>query len=87
MGASVKQIVFLLSRDITVPILGALIIGAPIAYFSTDKWLMSFAYRMDVSPWTFVLAGTLLVLIAWMTVSSRAIKAATLNPVDAFRRD
>jgi putative ABC transport system permease protein len=55
------------------------------AYFAMNKWLQDFAYRIDIGWWVFVLAGGLALIIALLTVSTQAIKAALANPVDSLR--
>jgi putative ABC transport system permease protein len=85
LGASVQQIILLLSKDFTKLVTIAFAIAAPVAYFAMNKWLQDFAYRTDLSPAIFALAGVLALLIAWLTVSYQAIKAALTNPVEALR--
>jgi len=85
LGASVQQIIVLLSKDFTKLVAVAFIIAAPLAYFAMQRWLQDFAYRTALSPAVFVLAGLLALLIAWLTVSYQAIKAALTNPVQALR--
>ena len=85
LGASVQQIVVLLSKDFTKLVAVAFILAAPVAYFVMNKWLQDFAYRTPLSPTVFVLAGFLALVIAWLTVSYQAVKAALTNPVVALR--
>jgi len=85
MGASVGEIVFLLSKEFTKWVLIANILAWPLAYYGTTRWLQDFAYRIDVGVSPFILAGVLALLIALMTVSYQAIKAATANPVEALK--
>jgi putative ABC transport system permease protein len=85
MGASVKGITVLLSKEFTKCVLVANIIAWPLAYFVFNKWLESYAYRTDISLWIFFLATLLALIIALLTVSYQAIKAARANPVDALR--
>jgi len=85
LGASVSQVVILLSKDFTRLVLIALIIAAPVAYLAMSRWLQDFAYRINIGWWVFALAGGLAFLIALLTVSSQAIKAALANPVEALR--
>ncbi|MFX0141680.1 MAG: ABC transporter permease, partial [Candidatus Hodarchaeota archaeon] len=61
------------------------VIAWPMAYFVMNKWLQNFAYRIDMSWWMFGLAGGLVVVIALLTVSWQAIRAATANLVEALR--
>ncbi|HEX9653148.1 MAG TPA: ABC transporter permease [bacterium] len=85
LGASIASVVALLSRDFTRLVLFGLLLATPVAYFSTDRWLENFAYRIDVDWWVFALAGGLALIIALLTVSMQAIKAAVANPVDSLR--
>ena len=85
LGASVQQIIVLLSKDFTKLVVIAFLLAAPVAYFVMNKWLQDFAYRTPLNPTVFVLAGVLALMIAWLTVSYQAIKAALLNPVEALR--
>lgn len=79
-GASVKNIVQLVSGDFMHLVLLSNIIAWPVAYFFMNKWLASFAYRIDISLWTFICAGILALVIALLTVSFQAVKAAVTNP-------
>ncbi|QMU31207.1 ABC transporter permease [Adhaeribacter radiodurans] len=87
LGASVPQIMLLLSRDFTKLILIAIVIACPIAWYGMNKWLQNFAYRIDINWWVFGLAGMGALLIALLTVSFQAIKAAVANPVNALRSE
>jgi len=66
-------------------VLVAFVIACPIAYFAMNRWLQDFAYRIDISWWVFVLAGGLALVIALVTVSTQAIRAALANPVESLR--
>ena len=85
LGASVAAMVSLLSKELIKLVLLANVAAWPLAYFAMNKWLQSFAYRINVSWWVFALAGGLALVIALLTVSSQAIKAALANPVDSLR--
>jgi putative ABC transport system permease protein len=87
LGASVTNIVNLLSKDFLRLVGIAVIIASPIAYFSMHKWLQDFAYRIPISWWIFVLAAVTATLIAILTVSFQAIKAAVSNPVKSLRTE
>jgi putative ABC transport system permease protein len=86
-GASVSQIVFLLSRDFLQLVLLAFVVSAPIAWWLIEGWLNGFAYRIPVYWWIFAIAGLLAVLIAVLTVSFQAIRAALVNPVNSLRSE
>jgi putative ABC transport system permease protein len=85
LGASVPEVIALLSGQFTRWVLIANVVAWPLAYYIMNKWLQNFAYRVDISIWTFVLSGVLALTIALATVSSHAIKAATANPVESLR--
>ncbi|HEY8968261.1 MAG TPA: ABC transporter permease, partial [Puia sp.] len=81
------SIVRLLSTDFARLIIVAMIIAIPIAWWAMDKWLEGFAYRTTIRWWMFALAGLLSVVIAVVTVSSQAIRAAVVNPVKSLRAE
>ncbi len=85
LGASESSIVFLLSKQFTKWVLISNIFAWPAAYFIMNEWLKSFAYRINIGIWAFVLSGMLAVGIALVTVSYQAIRAAWANPVDSLR--
>ncbi|MBN9386014.1 MAG: ABC transporter permease [Chitinophagaceae bacterium] len=85
MGASVRHIVGLLSRHFIKLVFIAILIAWPLAWLVLHRWLQDYAYRIDISWWVFVLAGAMALLIALMTVSILAIKAAMANPVESLR--
>jgi putative ABC transport system permease protein len=82
-GASVSGIVTLLSKDFVKLVLISIVIALPIAWYTMNKWLQDFAYRVSIEWWVFVLAAMIAILIALVTVSFQAIKAALANPVGA----
>ena len=85
LGASVGNIVQLLSKEIIILIIVSNLIAWPVAWFFMDKWLESFAYRINLSIWLYILAGVSAVLIALITVSTQTIKAAMSNPANTLR--
>jgi putative ABC transport system permease protein len=87
LGASVKNIVMLLSKDFVRLVLIAFILASPAAYFIMHSWLQDFAYRIDISWWVFLVAGLLSVAVALGTISFQAIKAAMANPVKSLRSE
>jgi putative ABC transport system permease protein len=86
-GASVSGIVTLLSKDFVKLVLIAIVIALPVAWYTMNKWLQDFAYRVSIEWWVFVLAAVLAILIALLTVSFQAIKAALANPVKSLRTE
>ncbi|GAB3641516.1 ABC transporter permease [Spirosoma arcticum] len=87
LGASVASIVALLSKDFLKPVLAAIIIASPIAWYGINQWLKNFEYRINIDWWVFVLAGGLAISIALLTVSLQSIKAALMNPVKSLRSE
>jgi putative ABC transport system permease protein len=87
LGASVIRITSELVKDFLKPVLIAAIIAFPIAWYAMDKWLQDFAYRTNIGWWIFVAAGLLALLIALITISVQAIKAAIASPVKSLRTE
>jgi putative ABC transport system permease protein len=87
LGASVLSIVGLLSKDFTKLVLIGVLIAVPASWYITDNWLQNFAYRVDVSLWLFIVVGIFALLLALVTVSYQAIKAAVANPVKTLRTE
>ena len=87
LGASVSNIVLMLSGSFSRLILLAFVLAAPLAYLLIRQWLLDFAYRIEIAAWPFALAGGLLFLLAWLTVSFQSIKAARANPVKSLRNE
>jgi putative ABC transport system permease protein len=87
LGANVTGIVQLLSKDFLKLVVIAILIATPIAGWAMSKWLQQFAYRIDISWWMYALAGIVAVIIALVTVSLQAIKAAIANPVKSLRSE
>jgi putative ABC transport system permease protein len=85
LGASVPDIVSMLSKDFIRLVALASVFAFPIAWFCMNKWLEDFAYRVNIGWWIFIVAALIAVLIALFTVSFQAIKAALKNPVRALR--
>jgi len=85
MGASVGQILILLTKGFTGLVLIALLIAIPVAYYGMNQWLEGFAYQGAIQVWPFVWAGLFAILVAWVTVSVQTFKAARSNPVDSLR--
>ena len=83
--ASIGSIVSLLTRDFIRLVLLAIVIASPIAYYFMHAWLQDFAYRINISLWVFVSAGFAALVIALITVSFQAVRAAIANPVDSLR--
>jgi hypothetical protein len=87
LGANTKSLIALLSKDFLKLVVIAIILASPVAYYLMNKWLQDFAYKVDIGWWIFVVAGALALLIALLTVSFQAIKAAIANPVKSLRTE
>jgi putative ABC transport system permease protein len=87
LGASVSNIVNLLSVEFIKLVLIAFVVATPLAWFGMHKWLEDFAYRANISWWIFAVAGLSAILIAFFTISFQAIKAAVANPVKSLRTE
>jgi putative ABC transport system permease protein len=87
MGASVNGIVRLLSKDFLKLVIIAFVVAVPVGWYFMNKWLQDFAYRISISWWVFVFAGVAAMLIAIITVSFQAVRAALHNPVDNLRTE
>jgi putative ABC transport system permease protein len=87
LGASVPGIVQMLSKDFLLLVLIAAIIAFPVAWWAMHKWLADFAYRINIGWWVFILAAAAALLIALITISFQAIKAAIANPVKSLRTE
>lgn len=87
LGAGVGNILFLLSKDFIMLVTVALLIASPVAWYFMNQWLQGFAYRINISAWSFIVAGVAAILIALLTISFQAIKAALLNPIKNLRNE
>jgi putative ABC transport system permease protein len=85
LGASVGSIFLLVSKEFAYLVLIANVVAWPTAYFLMQKWLQNFAYRVNMEPWTFMLSGIVALLIALLTISYQAVKAALADPVKSLR--
>ncbi|HTI59873.1 ABC transporter permease [Mucilaginibacter sp.] len=87
LGASIAGIVALLSKELVQLVFIATVIASPIAWFAMNKWLQSFAYKATIHWWIFIAAGAAAILIAFITVGIRSVKAALANPVKSLRSE
>ncbi|MGI8580632.1 MAG: ABC transporter permease [Chitinophagaceae bacterium] len=87
LGATVTSVIALLSKDFLRLVAISSLVAFPLAWWMMHKWLQDFSYRIDISLWVFVIAGGLAVIIALLTVSFQAIKAAVANPVKSLRTE
>lgn len=87
LGANVANIILLISKDFLKLVVIAAIIASPIAWYVSNKWLQDFAYRISVQWWVFILTGAASLLVAALTVSAQALKAAMANPVNSLKNE
>jgi putative ABC transport system permease protein len=87
LGASVSNVLTLLSKDFLRLVLIAVVIASPLAWYIMSRWLENFAYHTGIEWWVFVLAGVIATAIALLTVSFQSIKAALMNPVQSLRSE
>ena len=85
LGASVSNVVLLLSKDFTKWVILANVVAWPVAYLVMAKWLQNFAYRISLAVWMFILSGVIALIIAVLTVSTKALRAAAADPVNSLR--
>ena len=85
LGANVKHIVGLISKEFVLLIIIANVIALPLAYYLLQNWLQDFAYRVSLNLWLFMAAGIIALLVALFTISVQVIKAALSNPVKSIR--
>lgn len=87
LGASMHQIVMLLSNNFLRLVIIALAIATPVAWYFMHRWLQDFAYRINISAWIFIISGFAALVIAFLTISVQSIKAASVNPVKSLRSE
>jgi ABC-type antimicrobial peptide transport system permease subunit len=87
LGATAGNIVYLFSKEFIILIAIAFAIATPIAWYFMNQWLDDYAYRINVGWWIFLIAGLAAILIALLTISFQAIKAAIANPVKSLRTE
>jgi putative ABC transport system permease protein len=85
LGASVVEILSLLSKEFSTWVVVANTVAWPLAYYAMNKWLADFAYRTNIDAWPFLISSVLALAIAMMTVSYQSIKTAMINPIDSLR--
>lgn len=87
LGASVSQVVLLLSTDFLKLVLVSILISIPVAYYAMQTWLNGFAYRISLQWWIFAAAAVIALVIAFLTISSQAIRAAVADPAKSLRSE
>ncbi|MBS1600587.1 MAG: ABC transporter permease [Bacteroidetes bacterium] len=87
LGASLSTIISLLSKDFLKLVIIAFVIAAPISWWLMNKWLLNYAYRIDIQWWVFAITAVIIVIVALFTVAFQAIRAASANPVKSLRSE
>ncbi|HET6769577.1 MAG TPA: ABC transporter permease [Chitinophagaceae bacterium] len=87
LGASVSSVIYLFSKEFIILVAIGFVIASPIAWYLMDKWLQDYVYRINISWWIFLVGGISAVVIALITVSFQAIKAAVANPIKSLRTE
>jgi ABC-type antimicrobial peptide transport system permease subunit len=87
LGASIRTIWQMLSKQFIFLVLISLLIALPLGYYFSSQWLLEYSYRIQVNVWIFTMAGGIILGITLLTVSYQSIKSATSNPVDALRTE
>jgi len=87
LGASVRDIITLISKDFIKLILIAFVVASPVAWYVMNKWLQDYANRINISWTVFLFAGAIVIVIALVTISFQALKAAAANPVKSLRTE
>lgn len=87
LGASVTNIVTLLSKDLLKLVLIATVIASPLAWYGMSKWLQGFAYQVGIQWWVFAVAGAAAIFIAFITIGTQSVRAATVNPAKSLKSE
>jgi putative ABC transport system permease protein len=85
MGAGSSSIIILLTKEITLLVVSSVLVAIPLSWYLVNKWLENFAYKVEVGILPFALAIIIAILVAWLTMSVQAIKAALMNPVKSIK--
>jgi putative ABC transport system permease protein len=85
LGASFKDLITVMLKEFALPIIFAMAVAFPAAYWIVQNWLKNFAYRIEIALWPLLLSGILALGIASLTVSHQAIRVAIANPIDSLR--
>jgi putative ABC transport system permease protein len=87
LGAGIRQIIFMLNKDVVKLIAISIVIAAPISGYVMQQWLTDFAYRIEIGPGIFLVSAAVAVVVAVLTVSYHSVKAAMVNPVESLRNE
>ncbi len=85
MGAPVYQLVYMLSKDFTFPVFLSFLISIPIAYYIMNNWLNGFAYHIEIGLMHFLFSLIIMILVAWLTISVRTSRVASINPINSLK--
>jgi len=86
-GASIAQLIALLSKDFLKLVLLAFVIAVPIAWWGAHAWIQNFAYRESLSWWVFAIGGVLMIAVAFLVLGVRTFQDARINPVQSLRSE
>ncbi len=87
LGSTISGIIFLLSRGFMQPVLLSIILAAPLGWWLMNKWLSTFPYRTGIDPWIFAISGLVVLIIAFVSVSSQTWKAASTKPSESLKHE
>jgi putative ABC transport system permease protein len=87
LGAGIHNIVNMLAKELILLVLMAAIVATPLGWYAINKWLQNFAYRVEIHWWVFIAAGLSAMLIAFITISLRSVKAAMANPAKSLKSE
>ena len=87
LGATIGNIIYLLNSRFVIPVLIAMVIAAPLAWYAMSRWLKDFAYKIEFNWMVVLVAGVVALMISFITVSYESIKAAKVNPVKSLRAE
>jgi putative ABC transport system permease protein len=87
LGATISNVMGLLSKEFLRPVLIAIALASPVAWYLMEQWLKKFAYRIEIEWWIFAAAGVGIVVLALLTVSAQSLRAALANPVTAIKQE
>lgn len=87
LGASISGIIALLSKDFLKLVIISLLVASPLAWWAMNNWLQEFAYRVNIGWWIFMAAGLIAILIAFVSIGFRAVKASAANPIQSLRAE
>ncbi len=87
LGASIGNIILLLSREFTVLVTVGFLVAVPIAYYAMERWLNTFAYHTSIGYAVFIVAGVGALILAWLTVSYQSVRAAIADPVSSIKSE